>query len=157
RRDRLRARVAVPRRRPPCRDPGRAAALRRAFPRLLSRGPRAGRAPHRPRRRRGRAAHPLCYELGVYPAGARPRHPPARRPLSRHPARRDPRLRHARIAFQLQQQGYYGPMSIILLVILALIVALFIGLGFVIKWLFIIAVIAALIWLIGFFLRGRSA
>ncbi len=49
-------------------------------------------------------------------------------------------------------------MSLVLLVILALIVALFVGLGFVIKWLFIIAAIAALIWLIAFFLgRGRTA
>lgn len=42
-----------------------------------------------------------------------------------------------------------------LLIVLALIVALFIGLGFVVKWLFIIAVIAALIWLIAFF-TGRA-
>jgi hypothetical protein len=48
-------------------------------------------------------------------------------------------------------------MSVILLVILALVVALFVGLGFVVKWLFIIAAIAALIWLIAFFMRGRSA
>ena len=45
----------------------------------------------------------------------------------------------------------------VLLVILALIVALFIGLGFVIKWLFILAVIAALLWLIAFFMRGARA
>jgi hypothetical protein len=45
----------------------------------------------------------------------------------------------------------------VLLIILALIVALFIGLGFVIKWLFIVAVIAALIWLISFFMRGSRA
>jgi len=44
----------------------------------------------------------------------------------------------------------------VLLIILALIVALFIGLGFVVKWLFIIAVIAALVWLITFFMRGAS-
>jgi hypothetical protein len=42
-----------------------------------------------------------------------------------------------------------------LLIILALIVALFVGLGFVVKWLFIIAVVAALIWLIAFF-TGRA-
>ena len=42
-----------------------------------------------------------------------------------------------------------------LLIVLALIVALFIGLGFVVKWLFIIAVIAALVWLIAFF-TGRA-
>ena len=41
-----------------------------------------------------------------------------------------------------------------LLIILALLVALFIGLGFVVKWLFILAVIAALVWLITFFM-GR--
>jgi hypothetical protein len=44
-----------------------------------------------------------------------------------------------------------------LLIILALIVALFIGLGFVIKWLFIAAVIAALIWVISFFMRSSRA
>jgi hypothetical protein len=42
-----------------------------------------------------------------------------------------------------------------LLIILALLVALFIGLGFVVKWLFILAVIAALVWLITFFM-GRA-
>jgi hypothetical protein len=45
----------------------------------------------------------------------------------------------------------------ILLIILALIVAVFIGLGFVVKWLFIVAVVAALIWLISFFMRGSRA
>jgi hypothetical protein len=44
-----------------------------------------------------------------------------------------------------------------LLIVLALIVALFIGLGFVVKWLFIIAIIAALVWLIAFFTRGARA
>ena len=44
-----------------------------------------------------------------------------------------------------------------LLIILALIVALFIGLGFVVKWLFILAVVAALIWVITFFMRGARA
>jgi hypothetical protein len=44
-----------------------------------------------------------------------------------------------------------------LLILLALIVAVFIGLGFVVKWLFIIAVIAALLWLIAFFTRGARA
>jgi fatty acid desaturase len=43
-----------------------------------------------------------------------------------------------------------------LLILLALIVALFIGLGFVIKWLFIVAVVAALVWLITFFTRGAA-
>jgi hypothetical protein len=46
---------------------------------------------------------------------------------------------------------------LVLLIILALIIALFIGLGFVIKWLFIIAAIAALLWLIAFFMRGARA
>jgi hypothetical protein len=45
----------------------------------------------------------------------------------------------------------------VLLVLLALIIALFVGLGFVIKWLFIIAVVAALLWLIAFFSRGARA
>jgi hypothetical protein len=45
----------------------------------------------------------------------------------------------------------------LLLIILALIIAVFIGLGFVVKWLFIIAVVAALIWLITFFMRGSRA
>jgi hypothetical protein len=45
----------------------------------------------------------------------------------------------------------------VLLIILALVIALFIGLGFVLKWLFIIAVIAALLWLIAFFTRGARA
>jgi len=43
------------------------------------------------------------------------------------------------------------------LIILALIIALFVGLGFVVKWLFIIAVVAALVWLITFFMRGSRA
>jgi hypothetical protein len=43
------------------------------------------------------------------------------------------------------------------LIILALVVALFVGLGFVVKWLFILAAIAALIWLISFFMRGSRA
>jgi len=37
------------------------------------------------------------------------------------------------------------------------VIALFVGLGFVIKWLFILAVIAALLWLIAFFMRGSRA
>ena len=44
-----------------------------------------------------------------------------------------------------------------ILILLALVIALFIGLGFVIKWLFIIAIIAALLWLIAFFTRGARA
>jgi hypothetical protein len=45
----------------------------------------------------------------------------------------------------------------IVLIILALLIALFIGLGFVVKWLFIIAIVAALIWVIAFFMRGARA
>jgi energy-coupling factor transporter transmembrane protein EcfT len=47
--------------------------------------------------------------------------------------------------------------TVALLIILALIVALFVGLGFVVKWLFILAVVAALVWLIAFFMRGARA
>ncbi|HYY34450.1 MAG TPA: hypothetical protein VE693_12860 [Gaiellaceae bacterium] len=43
------------------------------------------------------------------------------------------------------------------LVLVLLLVALFFGLGFVAKWLFIIAAILALLWLIGFFARGAEA
>jgi hypothetical protein len=45
----------------------------------------------------------------------------------------------------------------VLLILLALLIALFIGLGFVIKWLFIAAVVAALLWVIAFFTRGARA
>lgn len=48
-----------------------------------------------------------------------------------------------------------GGTGMALLIILALLVALFVGLGFVIKWLFILAVVAALIWVIAFFM-GRA-
>jgi hypothetical protein len=48
-------------------------------------------------------------------------------------------------------------LTVALLIILALIVALFVGLGFVVKWLFILAIVAALIWLIAFFMRGARA
>lgn len=47
----------------------------------------------------------------------------------------------------------------LLLVILAILVIIAFGIGFAVHWLFVIAVIAALIWLISFFLggtRGRS-
>ena len=44
-----------------------------------------------------------------------------------------------------------------LLLILALIVALFVGLGFVVKWLFILAIVAALLWVMAFFMRGARA
>ena len=45
-------------------------------------------------------------------------------------------------------------LSMWLLVLLALIAALFVGLGFVVKWLFIVAIILALVWLIAFFAGG---
>jgi hypothetical protein len=45
----------------------------------------------------------------------------------------------------------------LLLILLALLIALFVGLGFVIKWLFIAAVVAALLWVIAFFTRGARA
>jgi hypothetical protein len=41
----------------------------------------------------------------------------------------------------------------LLFILLLLLVALFVGLGFVVKWLFALAVLAALVWLIGFFVR----
>jgi hypothetical protein len=47
-------------------------------------------------------------------------------------------------------------MSLLLLALL-LVIAFFILGAFVLKWLFIIAVIAALIWLIGFFARSAEA
>ena len=42
----------------------------------------------------------------------------------------------------------------LLLIVLALLAALFFGLGFTIKWLFILAVIAALLWVIAVFAGG---
>lgn len=44
----------------------------------------------------------------------------------------------------------------LLLVLLALLAIVLFGLGFAIKWLFILAVVAALIWVIAFFSRGIS-
>jgi hypothetical protein len=46
-------------------------------------------------------------------------------------------------------------MSIAVLLLIALLIAVFVGLGFVVKWLFIVAAVAALIWLI-VFLTGRT-
>jgi hypothetical protein len=57
--------------------------------------------------------------------------------------------------FDERLDGKEGAMLV--LILLAFVIALFIGLGFVIKWLFIIAVIAALLWLITFFTRGARA
>jgi hypothetical protein len=45
-------------------------------------------------------------------------------------------------------------MGVVALVLLALLVAAFVGLGFVVKWLFIVALVAALVWLIVFFTSG---
>ncbi len=44
----------------------------------------------------------------------------------------------------------------LVLLLLALLVAVFVGLGFVVKWLFIIAAILALVWLISFFWGGLA-
>ncbi len=43
------------------------------------------------------------------------------------------------------------------LLLLLLLVAVLFGLGFVVKWLFIIAAILAIVWIVGFFARGSSA
>ena len=48
-------------------------------------------------------------------------------------------------------------MSVWLLVLLALVAAVFFGLGFVVKWLFIVAIVFALIWLIALFTGGLRA
>lgn len=46
----------------------------------------------------------------------------------------------------------------VVLILLAILVAVLIGAGFVVKWLFIAAAVAALIWLIAFFMgRSRAA
>ena len=44
----------------------------------------------------------------------------------------------------------------LLLIVLALLAAVFFGLGFTIKWLFILAVIAALLWVIALFTGGAA-
>lgn len=44
----------------------------------------------------------------------------------------------------------------LLLILLALLAIVFFGLGFAIKWLFIIAIVCALVWLISFFVGGIS-
>jgi hypothetical protein len=43
------------------------------------------------------------------------------------------------------------------LLLVLLLVALLFGLGFAIKWLFILAVIVGLLWIVGFFVRGAEA
>jgi hypothetical protein len=45
----------------------------------------------------------------------------------------------------------------LLLILVLLLVLILFGLGFVAKWLFIIAAILALIWLVGLFARGPEA
>lgn len=45
----------------------------------------------------------------------------------------------------------------LLLILLLILVIVGIGLGFVVKWLFILAVIAALLFLVSFFMRGARA
>jgi hypothetical protein len=47
--------------------------------------------------------------------------------------------------------------SVWLLVLLALVAAVFFGLGFVVKWLFFVAIVLALIWLIALFTGGLRA
>ncbi|HWB57687.1 MAG TPA: hypothetical protein VG479_12190 [Gaiellaceae bacterium] len=43
------------------------------------------------------------------------------------------------------------------LALLALLVAVLVGLGFVVKWLFVLAVILALVWVVAFFAGGARA
>jgi hypothetical protein len=43
-----------------------------------------------------------------------------------------------------------------LMLLALLLVALFFGLGFVVKWLFYVALVLALLWIIGFFFRGAT-
>ena len=45
----------------------------------------------------------------------------------------------------------------LLLLVLVIAIILFVLGGFVAKWLFILAIIVALLWLIGFFARGAEA
>jgi hypothetical protein len=45
----------------------------------------------------------------------------------------------------------------LLLILLLILVIVGVGLGFVVKWLFILAVIAALLFVISFFMRGARA
>jgi hypothetical protein len=43
------------------------------------------------------------------------------------------------------------------LLLFVLLIAIVFGLGFAIKWLFVVAAVMALVWLIGFFASGPSA
>jgi hypothetical protein len=44
-----------------------------------------------------------------------------------------------------------------LLIVLFLLAALFFGLGFAVQWLFLVATVLAVVWLIGFFARAPEA
>jgi hypothetical protein len=46
---------------------------------------------------------------------------------------------------------------VLAVLLVLLLVAVLFGLGFAIKWLFIVAAVLALIWLVGFFARGAEA
>jgi hypothetical protein len=81
----------------------------------------------------------------------------------RHRERERPATLQPIDAFAWAAPGYSeaneGGDRMLLLIVLALLAALFFGLGFTIKWLFILAVIAALLWVIALFtggLGGRS-
>ena len=57
------------------------------------------------------------------------------------------------------EPGTEGGENLLILVVLALLAIIAFGVGFTVHWLFIVAVIAALIWLISLFLggaRGRT-
>jgi hypothetical protein len=53
--------------------------------------------------------------------------------------------------------GQGGKRKMLALLLVLLLVALLFGLGFAIKWLFIVAAIVAVIWLIGLFARAPEA
>jgi hypothetical protein len=46
---------------------------------------------------------------------------------------------------------------VLLLLLVFLLALLFFGLGFAFKWLFIVAAIVAILWIVGFFARGPEA
>jgi len=46
---------------------------------------------------------------------------------------------------------------LVALLLLLLLVAVFFGLGFAVKWLFIVAAVLAIVWLLGFFASGPEA
>ena len=51
----------------------------------------------------------------------------------------------------------YDPGTMLALLLVLLLVVLLFGLGFAIKWLFIVAAVVAVIWLIGLVARGPEA